>query len=78
MSTKKEFDANLMLSNKPTREQRIDWVMRQFVDNIINDLKNNNIDSNAARRRMTERGVPLHVQNKVLHPHCKRHLLDYE
>ncbi|WP_407280575.1 hypothetical protein U5817_09845 [Aromatoleum evansii] len=45
-------------------EQRIDWHMRQFCDEISAGLAFG-MSPNAALRRMTARGVPFHVQRRI-------------
>lgn len=45
-------------------ELRVDWVMRQYVETIIQYLSRGGSVA-GARRNMTERGVPVHVQDRV-------------
>lgn len=51
------------------QEQRIDWVMRQYVETIIQYLARGGDRANA-RANMTERGVPVHVQERVFEGHA--------
>jgi len=44
---------------------RVDWAMRQFVGAIMDYLARGGDHANA-QMNMTERGVPLHVQRRVL------------
>lgn len=46
-------------------EMRVDWVMRQYVGTIIQYLAQGGDHANA-QMNMTERGVPVHVQRRVL------------
>ncbi|NMG73195.1 hypothetical protein [Aromatoleum diolicum] len=46
-------------------EMRVDWVMRQYVETIIQYLAKGGDHANA-RMNMTERGVPVHVQRRVM------------
>lgn len=46
-------------------EMRVDWAMRQFVGTVIEYLARGGDHANA-QMNMTERGVPLHVQRRVL------------
>jgi hypothetical protein len=46
-------------------ELRVDWAMRQYVGTIIYYLAHGGDQANA-RMNMTERGVPVHVQRRVL------------
>lgn len=63
---KSEHFENLQLAPKGEgQEKRIDWLMRQFVDNIREKLSRGKIDWAEARRLMTDRGVPMHVQLKL-------------
>ncbi|MCC4116443.1 hypothetical protein LLG90_13865 [Aromatoleum toluclasticum] len=50
-------------------EQRIDWVMRQYVETIIQYLARGG-DRGSARTNMTERGVPVPVQDRVFEGHA--------
>lgn len=50
-------------------EQRIDWVMRQYVETIVQYLARGGDRANA-RTNMTERGVPVHVQDRVFQGHA--------
>lgn len=45
-------------------ELRVDWVMRQYVETIIQYLARGGSVA-SARKNMTERGVPVHVQHRV-------------
>lgn len=47
------------------QEMRVDWAMRQYVGKIIEFLARGGDHANA-KMNMTERGVPLHVQERVL------------
>ena len=47
------------------REKRTDWLMRQYVDHIQEQLKNG-MDKMEAKRLLEQRGVPVSVQYKVL------------
>jgi len=47
------------------QEMRVDWAMRQYVGKIIDFLARGGDHANA-KMNMTERGVPLHVQQRVL------------
>ncbi|NMG31204.1 hypothetical protein [Aromatoleum evansii] len=53
-------------------EQRVDWVMRQYVETIVQYLARGGGQANA-RRNMTERGVPVHVQERVLEGYAAIH-----
>lgn len=46
-------------------ELRVDWVMRQYVETIVQYLARGG-DQTSARANMNARGVPIHVQNRVL------------
>ena len=46
-------------------DMRVDWAMRQYVDQIVEYLSKGGDQANA-RMNMTERGVPLSVQHRVL------------
>lgn len=46
-------------------EMRVDWVMRQYVETIVQFLLRGG-DQHNARANMTARGVPVHVQDRVL------------
>ncbi|NMG14388.1 hypothetical protein [Aromatoleum bremense] len=46
-------------------EMRVDWAMRQFIGAIMDYLARGGDHANA-QMNMTERGVPLHVQRRVL------------
>lgn len=46
-------------------DMRVDWAMRQYVDQIIDYLSKGGDQANA-RMNMTERGVPVPVQHRVL------------
>lgn len=46
-------------------EQRVDWAMRHYVDKITEYLAQGGEPANA-RMNMTERGVPFHVQQRML------------
>ncbi|QTQ37604.1 Uncharacterized protein ToN1_34870 [Aromatoleum petrolei] len=50
-------------------EMRVDWVMRQYVETIIQYLARGG-DRASARTNMTERGVPLQVQERVFEGHA--------
>ncbi|AKU10739.1 hypothetical protein GPA27_16640 [Aromatoleum toluolicum] len=50
-------------------EMRVDWVMRQYVETIIQYLARGGSLANA-RMNMTERGVPVHVQDRVFEGHA--------
>lgn len=45
--------------------RRIDWAMRQFVDEVLGVLSCTGDRANAAMH-LYERGVPLHVARRVL------------
>ncbi|WP_246264300.1 hypothetical protein [Aromatoleum toluvorans] len=53
-------------------EQRTDWVMRQYVETIIQYLVLGG-DSANAQMNMTEHGVPVHVQGRVLDAYAAVH-----
>ena len=59
-----------MLHDRP--DQRIDLVMRQFVGQIIDYLMRGGDHANALLN-MSERGVPLDVQRRVLEGNATRH-----
>lgn len=46
-------------------DMRVDWLMRQYVGKIIEYLARGGDHANA-KMNMTERGVPTHVQERVL------------
>lgn len=46
-------------------EMRVDWLMRQYVGEIIEYLARGGDHANA-KMNMTERGVPAQVQDRVL------------
>lgn len=46
-------------------DMRVDWAMRQYVDQVVGYLSKGGDQANA-RMNMTERGVPLPVQHRVL------------
>jgi len=46
-------------------EMRVDWLMRQYVGEIIEYLARGGDHANA-KMNMTERGVPVSVQERVL------------
>jgi hypothetical protein len=46
-------------------ELRVDWPMRQYVGKIIEYLARGGDHANA-KMNMTERGIPVHVQHRVL------------
>ena len=53
-------------------EMRVDWVMRQYVETIIQYLAQGGDHANA-RMNMTERGVPVHVQRRVMEINASIH-----
>ncbi|WP_244551636.1 hypothetical protein [Aromatoleum tolulyticum] len=59
----------ITIVENPGLEQRIDWVMRQYVETIIQYLARGGDRANA-QMNMTERGVPVHVQERVFQGHA--------
>lgn len=55
-----------MLIRDSTVERRTDWLMRQFVQGIETRLRVGDLDEFAARRLMTDRMVPIHVQDRIV------------
>lgn len=62
-----EFAAHAALSpsRAPGAEQRIDWAMRQFVEDMIAILQTHPAHAQV-QGLMRDRGVPLAVQRRVL------------
>ncbi|HRD34044.1 MAG TPA: hypothetical protein PLR02_07290 [Rhodocyclaceae bacterium] len=61
-----EFAANLSLSPKAVgAEQRTDWPMRQFVEDMVAILRTHPAHAQV-QGLMRDRGVPLAVQRRVL------------
>lgn len=61
-----EFAANVALRPKPLgAEQRIDWAMRQFVEDMVAILRTHPAHEHV-QGLMRDRGVPLAVQRRVL------------
>lgn len=61
--TNSEYTANAALAQRSL--QRTDWSMRQFVDDIKARLRDHP-DHDQLQAQMSARGVPLHVQRRIL------------
>ncbi|THF60932.1 hypothetical protein [Pseudothauera rhizosphaerae] len=63
---KREIDAHTSLYRQaPARCRRTDWLLRQFVEDMRAILRTNP-EHEKVRVLMADRGVPLHVQQRVL------------